>query len=139
MLQNAFVGQAKKPTKAELTSVLGKAHALWQGLVSDTRRDLKLDGEEWNSYSVKAGWALRLKLKKRNILYLGPRTGFFLCSFVLGDKAVAAARKSDLPAPVLKIIDEAKRYAEGTAVRIEVHDAADLEAVKRLARIKIDN
>ncbi len=107
--------------------------------MTDLKHDLKLDGEEWNSYSVKAGWSLRLQLKKRNIVYLGPRTGWFLASFILGDKAVAAARKSKLPARMLKMIDEAKRYPEGTAVRIEVHDATDAEVVKMLAKIKIEN
>lgn len=40
---------------------------------------------------------------------------------------------------VLKIIDEAKRYGEGTGVRIEVHEARDVELVKTLARIKVEN
>jgi hypothetical protein len=139
MQPNAFAGQAKQPTKRELASVLGPTDVLWKGLVTDLKQDLKLDGEEWNSYSVKAGWSLRLKLKKRNILYLGPRTGCFMAAFVLGDKAVAAARKSKLPPSILKTIDEARRYAEGTAVRIEVHDAKDVSVVKMLAKIKVEN
>ncbi len=139
MLQNAFASQAKRPTEAAVASVLGKSYALWQALVADLKRELKLDREEWHTSSVKAGWALRLQLKKRNIVYLGPRAGWFLASFILGDKAVAAARKSELPAHVLKTIAESKRYAEGTAVRIEVKKPDDLEAVKTLARIKSEN
>ena len=139
MLPNAFVGQAKPPTAKDLASALGQTDVLWQGLVTDLKRDLKLDAEEWNTYSVKAGWSLRLKLKKRNIVYLGPRAGCFLASFILGDKALAAARKSELPPRVLKIIDEAKRYPEGTAVRIEVHAAKDANVVKTLAKIKVEN
>jgi len=92
MLPNAFAGQANPPTKKDLASVLGRADLLWQDLVTDLQRDLKLDAAEWNTYSVKAGWSLRLKLKKRNIVYLGPRAGCFLASFILGDKALAAAR-----------------------------------------------
>ena|SRR5271166_6100662 len=136
---NAFAGHAKRPTEKELTSVLGSADSLWQELIIDLKRDLKPDGEEWNTYSIKAGWSLRLQLKKRNIVYLGPRSGCFLASFILGDKAVAAARKSKLPARIVKIIDEAKRYAEGTAVRIEVHKAEDANVVKMLAKIKLEN
>lgn len=136
---NAFAGHAKRPTSKELASALGRADGLWQELVADLKRDLKLDGEEWNTYSVKAGWSLRLQLKKRNIVYLGPRDGCFLASFALGDKAVAAARKSKLPTSILKMIAEAKRYAEGTAVRIEVHKAADANVVKTLAKIKIEH
>ncbi len=139
MLPNAFIGHAKQPTKKELAAVLGQTDVLWQALVSDLKRDLKLDRQEWNSYSVKAGWSLRLQLKKRNIVYLGPRAGCFMAAFVLGDKAVAAARNSKLPPGILKIINEAKRYAEGTAVRLEVRDAKDANVVKMLAMIKIEN
>ncbi len=139
MLRNAFAGQSKQPTEAELASALGESRVLWQGLVADLRRELKLDAEEWNSYSVKAGWALRLKLKKRNILYLSPSIGCFLVSVGLGDKAVAAARTCKLPPGVLKMISEAKRYAEGTAIRIEVRATEDVGVVKTLAKIKIEN
>jgi len=139
MDQNAFAGQAKKPADAALASALGESHALWQELVTDLKRDLKLDAAEWHSSSVKLGWSLRLQLKKRNIVYLGPRSGYFLAAFALGDRAVAAARKCKLPARVLKIINEAKRYAEGTAVRIEVRRAEDAAVVKTLARIKLEN
>src|ERR1035441_8974874 len=69
----------------------------------------------------------------------GPAQVIFLASFILGEKAVAAARKSKLPARILKMIDEAKRYAEGTAVRLEVHDVADASVVKTLAKIKFEN
>jgi hypothetical protein len=139
MLKNAFAGQTKPPTKPQLASALGEAHPLWQSLITDLKRELNLDAEEWNSYSVKAGWSLRLQAKKRNIVYLSPATGCFLASFALGDKAVAAAGKSLLPPDVLELIAQAKRYAEGTAVRIEVRAAGDLDTVKTLARIKLDN
>jgi hypothetical protein len=139
MLRNAFVGQSKCPTEKQLASALGESHALWQQLLVDLKRELKLDKEEWNSYSVKAGWSLRLQLKKRNIVYLSPGDGCFLASFALGDKALAAARNSMLPRRVLKIMNEAKRYAEGTAVRLEVRESEEVDVVKALAKIKIDN
>jgi len=139
MDQNAFSGQAKKPTGAALAAALGPSHELWQDLVADVLRELKLDAAEWHSSSVKLGWSLRLQLKKRNIVYLCPRTGYFLAAFALGDKAVAAARRSNLPAHVLKLINEAKRYAEGTAVRIEVRGADDVAVVKTLAKIKLEH
>jgi hypothetical protein len=60
-------------------------------------------------------------------------------AFVLGDKAVAAARKSDLAKGTQKVIDEAPRYAEGTGVRLMVKAAKDLSAIKKLAVIKMAN
>jgi len=138
MLQNAFAGQAKRPTEKSLGSALGKGLELWKNLVDDLKREFQLSGE-WHSSSVKLGWSLRLQLKKRNIVYLGPRTGFFVAAFVLGNRAVATARASKLPPHILKEIAEARRYAEGTAVRIEVKTPEDLDVVKKLVKIKIEN
>ena len=95
--QNAFAGQAQQPTQKAVEEALGQSYALWKKIISDLKNELKLDGEEWNSSGHKYGWSLRLQLKKRNIVYLAPRTGSFMASFALGDKAVAVARKSELP------------------------------------------
>jgi hypothetical protein len=80
-----------------------------------------------------------LQHKKRNIVYLSPCRGCFRASFALGDKAVQAARRSGLPAGVIKIIGQVKRYAEGTAVRIEVKAAKDIAVVEKLAAVKLAN
>jgi hypothetical protein len=58
-------------------------------------------------------------------------------SFALGDKAVQAARQSGLPQSVIKIIDEARRYAEGTGIRIEMKKPRDIKIAKQLAAIKL--
>jgi hypothetical protein len=137
-LQNAFAGRAKRPTGKALKSALGGTYSIWQQLVSDLKHELQLDGEDWHSSSVRYGWALRLQKKKRNIVYLAPRAGSFMAAFALSDKAIAAARKSELPAHVLKILADARRYAEGTAVRIEVRGSEDVNAVKILANIKAE-
>jgi hypothetical protein len=136
---NVFAGQAKQPTEAQLSAALGDCHELWRDLVTELRDELAIDTAEWHTSSVKLGWSLRLQAKKRNIVYLGPRNGYFLASFILGDKAIASARKSGLDSRVLKMISESKRYPEGTAVRIEVRSESHLETVKKIAKIKIEN
>ncbi len=118
--------------------MLGPAKVFWDQLVAELAGKHKLT-REWNSYSVKAGWSLRLKREVRNIVYLSPSQGGFMASFALGDKAVQAARTSDLPERVVKLIAGAKKYAEGTAVRIAVKGPEDLAAVKKLAQIKLEN
>lgn len=137
--QNAFAGQKKRPTQKALASALGSTLALWNQLISDIKQELNIDTAEWHTGSVKLGWSLRLQLKKRNIVYLGPRQGWFVAAFALGDKAVTAARGSTLPADIIELIDNSKRYVEGTAIRIDVKTRKDLEVVKTLAKIKIDN
>jgi hypothetical protein len=44
-----------------------------------------------------------------------------------------------LPKAVLKIIDEAPRYPEGTGVRLEIAARKDLAAVRKLAEVKLAN
>jgi hypothetical protein len=135
---NAFIGKTKAPTETEVNAALGSTAALWKQLV-DWMAEQGVGESEWNSYSPKAGWALKLKQKKQNIVYLSPCADCFRVSFALGDKAVAAARKSDLAKSALKILDEAPRYAEGTGVRLMVKAERDLAAIKKLALIKMAN
>jgi hypothetical protein len=139
MFMNAFIGKPEKPADNELSEVLGPAKAHWDQIVAELAEELKINVLEWKSYSIKAGWALRLIHKKRAILYLSPSRDCFLASFALGQKAVRAARRSGLPKQIVKMIDEARKYAEGTAVRLVVKSPGDVDIVKKLAEIKLNN
>jgi hypothetical protein len=135
---NAFIGKTTQPTPKELSAALGSSVELWDQLV-DWLAEQGAATQEWNSYSPKAGWALRLKHKKRNIIYLAPCVGCFRVALILGDKAVAAARQGDLSKSTLKLLDEAPRYPEGTGLRLIVKAAKDLAAIRKLALIKLAN
>jgi len=138
-IPNAFVGMKEKPTAGDLTAALGPIAPVWEKLIVDLAADYNVSDQEWSSYSPKYGWSLKLKLKKRTIVYLGPCPGCFRVSFVLGDRAVAAARESKLPASVLKLLDDAPRYPEGTGLRLVIKNARDLPSVMKLAQIKLAN
>jgi len=139
MLPNAFIDKRDEPTEDDLAAALGPAKEMWDLLLARLAEDCGIVVREWNSYSPKSGWALRLKVKKRNILYLAPCRGGLRVAFVLGDKAVEAARHSKLPAKVVKIVAEGKRYPEGTAVRMDVTRAQDIAAIVKLASIKLQH
>jgi len=139
MTPNAFIGKARKPSPEEITKALGPSAEAWTQFVDWLARDQGVALEEWKSISPKYGWSLRLKLKKRTIVHLSPCDGCFRVAFILGDRAVKVARKSDLPEPVLKIIRDAPHYAEGTGVRLEVKKPADLPTLRKLALIKLAN
>jgi hypothetical protein len=133
---NAFAGKTSAPDAQELASALGQTQALWDKLVDDLCKH-EVDIQEWGSSSPKAGWSLRLKRKDRIILYLVPMKGSFQAAIVLGDKAVKVARDSKLPGRVLKTLAEARRYAEGTGIRVLVQRPEDLAAMEKLALIKL--
>jgi hypothetical protein len=135
---NAFIGKSTVPTAEEVAAALGKTSALWTELV-DWLAGQGVADQEWKSYSIKVGWSLRLKVKKRNIIYLSPCSGSFCAGFIFGDKAVAAARQSNLNKATLKLIDEAPRYPEGTGLCLIVKAQKDLAAVRKLALIKLAN
>lgn len=136
---NAFAGKTDAPDAQELTRALGPAKALWDKLVDELQRKHEVNVQEWGSHSPKAGWSLRLKRKDRIILYLIPLHDSFRVALVLGDRAMKIARQAKLPKSVLKTIAEARRYAEGTGIRIAVRGPEDLAAIEKLAVIKIEN
>jgi hypothetical protein len=136
---NAFIGKAQEPTDEELAAALGKAKLAWDQLLSELGQELGVTVHEWRCYSPKAGWSLRVKRKARTIVWLSPRAGAFMAAFILGDKAIEAARSAKLPQRIVEAIQTAPKYPEGTGVRITVKSIKDLAAIKNLAVIKIAN
>ncbi len=128
--------KTKPPDDTALAGALGPAKKLWDEFARHMVQEYGPLTEEWGFYK---SWSLRLKRKKRTLVYLLPREGHFLCAFVYGEKATAEARRTKLPKDVLKAIDEAPVYAEGRGFRLEVKKKADLAVMKTLAAIKAAN
>ena len=70
-IPNAFIGKTSAPTVDEVVAALGPTSEVWKQLI-DWVAEQGATVQEWNSYSAKSGWAMRLKVKKRNIVYLAP-------------------------------------------------------------------
>jgi len=134
---NAFIGCAAPPADDELTTALGPCRSLWDRILADLGSEFHLSEVEWNSYSPKAGWSVRIKQKKRNILYLIPCKGSFRVAFILGGKAVQASREEKTPARVKKLIDTGIQYPEGLGIRFDVTSDRDLAAVRTLTALKM--
>jgi hypothetical protein len=131
-----FDDKNKQPDDALLTKALGLAKKLWDEFIDHITREYGPVTREWGFYKA---WSLRLKSKKRTIVYLIPQIGHFICAYVLGGKATEEARRADLPKAVFKTINEARVYAEGRGFRLKVKTKRDLEAIKTLASIKMAN
>lgn len=139
MAFSALDDKAREPTDANVSEVLGDASHLWTDLKALMAFQFDPLAEDWTFSGKKWGWSLRIKHKKRAILYMTPSTGFFYVGFALGEKAVAAARVGDFPDSLLEIIEGSQKYAEGRAVRLEVRSATDLDNVVNVAAIKMAN
>jgi hypothetical protein len=139
MALSAFDDKAKKPSKRALRTTLGRTSTHWDNLIAHIASEYSPLAETWNFAGAAWGWSLRLKQKKRTVLYMTPCRGHFLVGFALGEKAVKAAHDSGLPDEVLSLIDEAKKYAEGRAVRLEIRNKRNLEVAKAIAAVKMAN
>jgi hypothetical protein len=139
MALSAFGDKSKPPTANDLAEVLGRTHSHWNALLAHAVAEYDPLDMTWNFAGANWGWSLRLKQKKRTILYLTPCPKHFMVGFALGEKAVAAAGDADLPAAVMKIISAARKYAEGRAVRLEIRNKKDLAAAIKLAAVKMAN
>jgi hypothetical protein len=135
-VSNAFIGKPSKPSEEEVTMALGSSAAAWSELVQ-WMEEQGATTREWKSDGAKHGWALRLKRKDRNIVYLSPCGGCFRVGIILGNKAMEAVRHASFPAAVLQIIAEAPHYPEGTGIRLIIHKPRELASVRTLATIKL--
>lgn len=136
---SAFDDRSQEPLAADLHRVLGRSRAQWDNLVAHIAAEFAPLDATWSFAGAKWGWSLRLKQKKRTVLYMTPCSKHFLVGFALGEKAVKAAHTLPLSDSILATIDEAMKYAEGRGVRIEVKTKKDLASVKELAAVKMAN
>jgi hypothetical protein len=139
MALSAFDCKSKEPDPDEIAAVLGCAARRWKTLKEYMAGNYAPLTEKWKYSGKPWGWALQLKQKKRTVLYLTPCKGYFYAGFAFGERAVKATRDSGLPGSVMSIVDNAQKFAEGRAVRIEVRSAKDVGVVKRLIAIKMAN
>ncbi len=139
MAYSALDDKATVPTEKAVEEVIGDAIDLWNQLRNQISSRFDPLSEDWGFSGKKWGWSLRLKHKKRAVLYMTPSRGFFFVGLALGQKAVDAAHEQELPQPLLDTIDSSQKYAEGRAVRFEIRTANDLENAVAVAKVKMAN
>lgn len=139
MSLSIFDDKNKQPADNDLAKALGETKQTWDEIKTHLETEYGAVVEEWKFSGQKWGWACALKVKKRRIVYLTPCKDHFILGMALGGKAVAAATASGLSERVLDIIKNAKKYAEGTAVRLEVRSHEYVEDIKKLIRAKVEN
>lgn len=134
-----FNDKTVKPDNKSLFQILGTTGECWKKLKKHLGDKYGPVVEEWKFYSQKSGWTLKVLRKKRNLFFFTPLEGYFLLTFIFGDKAVAAVEKNDLPKDMINKLRKAKKYMEGRGLQVEIRSPEDLEKVKKLVEIKINN
>ena len=139
MAVSIFGDKTTEPTDHMLVIAMGGSYQLWKGIRDHLRIEYGELTEEWKFYGRKTGWLLKTLRKKRNLFFFIPLEGSFRLSFVFGDRAVAAAEQSNLPKHFITTLKNARRYAEGRGLQVDVRGPADIEHVKMLVQIKVNN
>lgn len=137
METSVFQEKSIQPDNDHLSQVLGEPEKLWDAIKNHIKENHGEVSEEWKFYGAKYGWTLKMLLKKRNLFFFTPLNGYFRLGFVFGDRAVAAVEQSDLPGEMIDELKNARKYAEGRGLRIEVKDQDDVEHVNKLIDIKV--
>jgi len=139
MYQSIFVERDLKPDPETLAKVLNASHPLWMQIKENLTHTFGELIEEWKYYGPKSGWILKMLKKKRNLFFLIPLEDLFVISFVFGDKAVTKILETDLPDEIKSTLQEARKYAEGRGLPVEVRSEKEVEQVKKLVEIKVNN
>jgi hypothetical protein len=139
MAASIFDDKSKAPTSAQLDKALGKTAALLKDIEQHLVDEFGKLTREWKFYGKKAGWTLALAHKDRRILHLIPQSGSFTVVLTLGKRAASSALGSKLPTGILSDIENAREYAEGRSVRIDITSAKDVSVVRKLVAIKMSN
>ena len=138
-MESAFMDKSVTPDTEKLANTLNDTYPIWSNLKDFLYDKLSNPGEEWNYPGKKYGWSFRVKSGKRNIIYFLPRVSYFQVAFVFGKHAYESVLGSDINDGIKKDLQEARVYAEGRGVRIDVKNSEILNDVKKLVKIKVDN
>lgn len=139
MALSIFADKDKHPDDIVLKESLGDAYPVWRAIVEHLYQHYNDVSEEWSYSGKNYGWSLRVKLKKRNIIYLIPLSGFFKFAFVFGKKGVEEVKNSVVCSKIKNELSNARTYAEGTGFRMDVTDGTLLKDIKLLIGIKINS
>jgi hypothetical protein len=134
-----FMDLSKIPETTDLAFPLGKTYPIWKEIRDFVIEKYPAAIEEWHVAVKKYGWGFRIKDKKRAIIYLSPREGFFLVAMVFGQKATDQILNSDISANIKEELMNSKVYMEGRVIRFEIHDNTYIDDIKKLVEIKIAN
>lgn len=94
---------------------------------------------EWKYYNKNSGWILKLFTRNQNILFVIPCNKYFRIASIFGDKATDKILNSELPEIIKNKLSEAKKYAEGRTIQIEVRNESDMNNILKLIQIKLAN
>jgi hypothetical protein len=133
-----FTDKSQAPSIEEIKKLGDEYYDLWSEITDYVLEMYPSAVAEWNYPGAKYGWSFRIKDKKRAIIYLLPRAGFFKVAFVFGQKAYDAIMNSEIDESIKSELSQAVSYAEGRGIRIKAEENI-INDIKTLVKIKLYN
>lgn len=134
---SVFMNKASVPADGDLFAELKETYDYWIEIRNYVHSVYPDAVDEWNYSGQKFGWSFRLKDKKRVIVYLLPREGYFKVAFVFGQRATDAIMESSVAETIKAELKAAKVYAEGRGIRIDIHVPEILADIRLLIDVKM--
>lgn len=138
MPHSIFLDPTYCPTDIQLTEALGKSYRFWETLRDAALKSGKVEAEGWHFGGKKFGWRYRISDKKRVLIYLLPRDGFFKVAFVFGEKAIEEVKKSAINADLIDELIATKKYAEGKGIRFAIKSKGETMNALEFLRVKLE-
>ena len=111
MSQSIFLDKANIPGEEDVQKTLSNSYENWNVLRAFMVENYDQVSEEWNFPGKNYGWSMRIKIKKRNIIYMVPHDGYFNVAFVFGPRAYEVVLKSDLPEEIKDSLKESIHFS----------------------------
>lgn len=137
--EKVFLTKETMPDEEMINETLGSNYAHLQAIRQFIAEEIGDTSEEWKYYGKKLGWTLKKFYRKRNLFFIGMYKGYFKIAFVFGERAAKNVFDSGIAAELKKEFSEARKYAEGRGISINVENDIYLDDIKELIRIKVRN
>jgi hypothetical protein len=138
MPHSIFLDPTYCPTDIQLTEALGENYRFWETVRDGALKSGKVETEGWHFGGENFGWSYRISDKKRVLIYLLPRDGFFKVAFVFGEKAIEEVKKSAINSNLIEELIAAKKYAEGKGIRFSVSTKDETLDALEFLRVKLE-
>lgn len=138
-MKSIFTEKSTQPNEELLEQGIGNTYKLWLEILNYALKLVPDATHNWHFSGEKYGWSYRISDKKRVIIYLLPRGGFFKVAMVFGQKATDDILQSKIGESIKSELLSAKVYAEGRGIRIDITKKTQLNDIKILMDIKVSH
>jgi hypothetical protein len=125
------------PTDEIVFSIIGRNRIHWQKLVGGVRAKYPDAEELWKYYTDGHSWLFRIIHKKKTLFWVGVLKDTFRVTFYFGDKAEPLIQNSGIPAAMIKIFKDGKRYGKIRAISVKIQRAEDIGICLKLVDVRI--